>query len=212
MLRDEAVALIAFRLGDRHDLNDQIIRELIAQQTKLELGPTMPWFLLTEMATAQAYEGQEMVGLPPDFLREAEEESALWWYDSTVENDAGWTEIFKGGYDYIKLKYPGIGTPTHYAVTGNCIRLRPVPDRDMVLKMLYYAKDVELSSNVANRWLQYAPLLLIGEAGAAIAASVSNQTAMAIFAGEAKQARDALVIQNTAREEANRNRSMGEAP
>src|SRR5688572_12731232 len=107
MTRDEAVALIAFRLGDRTDLNDRIIAEMRLAQTELELGPTLPWFLLTEMATATLYEGDDTMALPADFLREVDEdESALWFYKVDADSDYQWVEVPKKGFHPIRTELP----------------------------------------------------------------------------------------------------------
>jgi hypothetical protein len=209
MTRDEAVARIAFLLGNRSDLNDAIVRELKAAQTQLENGPLLPWFLLSEEATASIALGQERIAIPSDFLREPEEEGALWLFR---EGTAEPFELAKAQYDKARYVYTGSEQPKVYAAIGGYFYLFPVPDRAYTLKLIYFAADTSLSTNIENKWLKYAPDLLCGQAGGVLATVLEKASASALFAAMAAGARDAISRANTARLEANRVRRMGERP
>jgi hypothetical protein len=209
MTRDEAVARIAFLLGNRSDLDEAIRRELQVAQVQLELGPMLPWFLLSEEATAVLPLGQERIAIPDDFLREPEEEGALWLFVAGSEVPV---ELAKSQYDRARSVYSGSGRPQVYAGVAGYFYLFPLADLEYTLKLIYYAADTPLATNVENKWLKYAPDLLCGQAGGVLAAALGNAGAAALFAAMAAGARENLSRQNTARQEANRLRVMGAKP
>lgn len=215
MTRDEAVAEVAFRLGRRTELNDDILRNMVLQQQILEGSATLPWFLLTSMESLATVSGTEEVAVPDDFLREPEEESALWIYDASADDDEQWVEIPKAQYDEIKIAFSGSGQPERYALVGSYFRLRPIPDDVYALRMIYYAKGTVLSSqedDLTNVWLTNAPELLIAKTTAKLAGVLGNANALVDAKDSETKELARIHVENTARQEANRSRTMGEAP
>lgn len=211
MLRDAVLALMRPRLGSRDDLDAAIIAEMqYVQEFSLEqTGAFTPWFLESELSQTLVAAGEERVPLPSDFLGEVEDQH-LWMYVAS-ETAAPFTELHKSSYDRLIVKYPILGRPSEYALTGNYFLLRPVPSVDYVLKMRYYAKDAPLTSNIENQWLKYAGDLVIAETSAIIAGNYIQNPAMAErFKGDAAQARTRLYTKHEARKHVNRTYGMGE--
>lgn len=179
MQRDEAVTIVARRLGNRTDLNSAIIAEMqLAQSTFEHHWPsdTYPWFLLTESASTSTNTDDERVQLPSDFIQEVEE-AALW----IQQDDGSYLEMCKYDLDTLRRAEPASGRPRKYAVLGQYIHFWPVPDSTYAIKMIYVAEDTVLDSNVENKWLKYAPELLIAATGLRMAAYVQNKIVMDLF-------------------------------
>ena len=171
MLRDTAVSLIAARLGNRTDLNDSIIAEMQLVQETLEHGDFLPFFLISEQATTSTTIDEERLVLPGDFLREFEE-GAFWYYTNSDENT--YTPLIRREMEEIKGAGLESGAPQYYAMTGAYLRVAPVPDAVYVVKMIYYATDTLLDTNVENNWLKWAAEWIIAETGARVATYIQN--------------------------------------
>jgi len=210
MLRDEAVDIIADRLGNRTDLDTRIIAEMQLSQTMLEQtwGATdMPWFLLKELgeqASTSTVAGQERLEVPSDFLREPEG-GALWVQDT----DGTWSGLCKHDIDFLRKHESATGLPRGYALVGKYFRFYPTPDAAYSVRMLYYASDTVLSSNVTNSWLTYAPELLIASTGARIAYYIQDQQVAQLFLAQREIAFRAVISASIARDSANRQEFMG---
>lgn len=210
MLRDDCVNLIALRIGNREDLAAAIVAEMqLAQALRMEeAGAFVPWFLETEMTTTVTTPGDERILLPSDFLIESEEQS-LWRYDAAADQPL--FEMKKDSYDVLVQKYPVPGIPVAYALSANYFLLKPTPDTEYTIKMRYYAKDTVLTSNIENKWLKYAPDLMIAVVGGVMATQyLQNQALAAIFQTEEAMARQRLWTKHEARQHVGRTYSMGE--
>lgn len=210
MIRDTLISILASRLN-RSDMSDRIIAELqLIQSTVLEgTGAFSPWFLESEMANVDIVANEERIALPADFLAEVEDQ-ALWLYQP--ENIyCPLQELHKTDYDRIVLKYQTSGTPKEYALAGDYILLRPVPDASYNIRMRYYAREPDLSTNIENKWLKYASDLVIAEVGAVIAGlHIRNPQLAQEFKDAAMVARDRLYKKHEARKHTNRTYGMGE--
>ena len=213
MIRDTAVDLLMKRLGNRKDaaLRDTIISEMVyVQEDMLEQDPTLPWFLVSELADATTTVDDDRVVLPGDFLQEFEDGALYVLDDSGTE-----LELFREDWDYLKQKVTGSGRPRYYDLVGDYIMLRKVPDEQYTLKMRYYKKAASLagtygdSANIENKWLEYASALLIAETGVVVAAQHLQSDKMAqLFMKQADLARNQLLRKNTAMAESNKSRLM----
>lgn len=213
MLRDAAVSLIASRMGQRTDLNDAIILEMgLVITTKLEENAVItPWFLLTESATSALTIDEERLAVPDDFIVE-DEENPIFVLDTESNK---YLPLKKIGYDEMVWKYKDSENtiPSVYAITGLYFTLRPLPNAAYAVKLRYYGKDPVLVSdgNVENRWLKYAPDLVIAATCAAVARGQIHDVPLAeSFNGEIAGAWTRLKILNEARQHANRRYEMGE--
>ncbi len=203
MIRADAVSRIQIKLGFRSDQEANIIIALQDGQAKLELRPLLPWFLRTEMSSISTASGEERVILPTDFIRE-DEESALWYFDSTATDDADkWNELIKDDQSVLRHVHPGEGVPLNYSIHGTYFRIFPTPDAVYLLKLAYYAKDTVLDTNVENLWLEHASDLMIGLAGKDMATALRDPDAIAIFKDMIAEGQEQLTIDTEARRHEN---------
>lgn len=233
MTRDEAVKIILMRCGMRQ--NDKTLQEAavaemtLVQQTRLERSAFKPWFLLSETSSAVTFPSEERITLPKDFLQEFEE-GALYIrdYDDDKEDQPGYVPppfraLPKDDYDYLLERFPaGYGrtssySPQAYSITNNYINLHPAPQGTYMLRMKYYKKAEVFSApygegdELSNEWLTICPDWIIGETGAVLAGSyIKDDATAAKFAQQAAEARQAVYVEHVARDEANRQRSMGD--
>lgn len=209
MIRNDAVAIVKQVLGFRSNLDTTIVTNMQNQQTKLELMPTKPWFLLSELSYRPTEVGEQRLPLPVDFLTEYEE-GCLFYLDG--ENEDKPTQLVKDTFDVLTADYKDEepGPPEAYALTGNYFRLFPVPDAVYTLKMLYYKKAALLiTGDTENEWLKYVPELLIGKTGSILAASLRDFEAVKVFNGMISENMQLLENQNEARKHDNYDMQMG---
>lgn len=208
MLRNDAVELIkqglGFRTGTAIDAN--IIRTMKHVQWKLEHGALLPWFLVSEILTISTVIGEPRVLVPNGFLREIDE-GALWRFEATAAGT--WTELIKKNFDFLQRKQQGTGAPAFYSLLGRYFRLFPAPAAVYPLKVVCYLQDTLLDTNIQNKWLEHAEDLMIANTGMMLSGDLVNRVAMARFQGEAAAAAARYVVENEAREHANRQYVVG---
>lgn len=207
MTRDEVVQILGWRLGNRTDMQERILREMdFVQTTVLEENEWLPWFLESEWANALTTVGEARVPLPVDMLVEIEE-SHLY-----ISKDGGEQKrLVKKDHDTAKSLRPGSGQPEFYAIAAGYFHFFPTPDYAYELGMRYMARDVLMSAaNVETKWLKHASDLVIGEVGAAIAGKhMQNPTLAATFQVDAQKAWNRLLTKHTALSELNMTRALG---
>lgn len=208
MTRDEAVAIIQQQLGFRTTLTTEIITYLKLAQVELEKLPAKPWFLRSEYAHIYTEPDEPRIPLPNDFLQEVEED-ALWLVEDETDLTDGLTALYKDDIQQLQEALPGTGTPKAYALDGLYFRLYPCPDDAYYMRMVYYKKGAELSSNIENVWLKYAPKLLMGAAGHMIATALRDVAAQKTFQEWKIADGIATVNQDEAREHAARSYQIG---
>lgn len=215
MLRDSAVSLIAARCGNRTDLDVRIVAELQYAQEVLEQREFLPWFLLTESSSPAFTVEVPSTALTgyTGFIREAENDEMGEAF--VIDPDtAVWTKLKKAPLSELLYANNSVdaetGLPTRYALTKTDLYISPKPDKAYTVRFRYYATDTVLSSNIENQWLKYAPDLLIGMAGAAVALYTGNVDAAGYFQAQEAKAFDRMVKQTTARREAGLTHNMGE--
>jgi hypothetical protein len=191
MTRDEAVAQIKQVLGFRSDLTTQAEDGLKFQQNELEHEAQLPRFLLEETLSLTCTADTERMTPPTGFLREWDEDGL---YVQEPDSDpVKWIKLEKDEPSYLRSVYgeTEASIPEAYAFDGTSFMLFPTPDAAYTFRMIYYKADTVLSSNVTNKWLTNLPYLLIGRAGAVLAASARDQAALGIFGS--------MVAENTAK-------------
>ena len=222
MTRDDAVAHVKRRLGFFTKRDNEIVIELQTMQRNLENGILipqqtggifLPWFLVSEMSTHTITSGEERIVIPEDMVNELEEGS-LWLFEATAEPEDQWKPLSKDDLDYLKAQLPGEGEPKAYATSGFYFRLKPTPDAasatSKVLKMMYRERDAVLTTpGSENKWLLHAPLLLVGEAGLAIASSLRDTAAVTVFNSLRQEEAKRLFLATEMRLHVNRRYVMG---
>jgi hypothetical protein len=215
MTRDEGVARIKEQLGFRTTLDSSIVNQLILAQVLLEANHPLPWFLVSEDSYTVTDIGDERVSIPLDFLAETDE-AVFKYVPDVVSGDNPEVDLVKDDYDTLRINYRDdstgltkVGPPEAYALLGNYFRIFPTPDALYTLKTIYYAKDTTLDTNVENKWLKYAPMLILGRAGKFIAGPLRDTAAMQIFGEWEQIGQTSLIRRDTDRDLANRSLQMG---
>ena len=176
MIRDEAVAELQIIMGFRSDLSSSIVTALqIAQKHFEQSWPdpsNLPWFLITERATASTTANEERLAKPADWLGDIEEDG-LW----LTNPDGKEILLEKADLDDLRELY-GNSTaafPKAYAFDGLYYRLFPKPNAIYLSKMQYFSEAPTLSLGTSeNSWLKYASDILIGRAGIILCAGAKD--------------------------------------
>lgn len=206
MLRDDAVADIQERLGFRTDLQESIIRRMQMTQRLLEQGRTLPWFLIEEDQTLAVTAEDPSVELPAGFIREVDYKKGSLYYVPTSGVNPAPTFLRKMALDEARTQYRDLtgDRPAVYSLRSTSIYLFPIPTTGFDLKLDYYKRDDELTTNIENKWLANAPDVLIGHAGASMADTIKNSSAKIEFEQLGKVALQSMLNENILRETANR--------
>jgi hypothetical protein len=119
-------------------------------------------------------------------------------------------ELKKGFHDRLVSAHTAFGAPKRYALVGDYFLLRPVPDTVYEIRTRFFLQDTILSGpEVENKWLKYAPYMLIGDAGAIMATALRDKEAVAVFQAMFADARRRLSVDGVEREMANLHESVG---
>ena len=187
MTRDEAIAQIQQGLGFRSDRQNEIVNALQQAQRLLELGRTLPNFLIARRQTLTIDAGTGALTLPTGFLRlfeEPEMEGAIFLLDEN-DNEYYALERVNRGTTLRRFTDSDPGKPIAYSLEGKSGAVLYVyPERDVEYSASwgYYQSGGELSTNSStNLWLVNNPEALIGRAGMLIAEDLRNGTAYAKF-------------------------------
>ena len=114
-----------------------------------------------------------------------------------------------GGVLYDTGTEIGPGVPRDYYLGDTFVQLYPPPDGVYYLSWRYWAADAAQAPGQENKWLKYAPWVLIGDAAAKICADLGNDAGKATGLALSNSASDNLFRATINRNEAGRRRSLG---
>lgn len=222
---ETAIGLLILRLGNRKnaDIAERINLEMsLSQETLCEELHLYPWFLRYTNTVVPFIAGESKILLPDNFIAFDDDWGGLFVLDPTLTSPVKYRKLRRITSDdyWNKYAYDEVGIPTHYMIDvstgtgvgmGTEITLTPTPDIDYACKIQYIGKDIATpASNTENRWLKYAPDLLIAHAGYQLASKHFMDDTRAIsFSKDIVVATERLVITDTARKETE-TRTMGE--
>lgn len=191
MLRSEAVSIIKRGLGFRTTQDAAIVAALKEAQRDLELGQTLPNWLL-EFDEPIVIPAHAWVTLPSMFLRVHED------YPLKYINANGAT-VFIPRKNYIEAyqAYVASGegdvvtsTSTYPAVyvqsDKTTFQLYPDYTASFTAFLTYYRAADVLDTDIENRWLRFAPNYLVGMAGMKVAGDLRDKGALERFSMMAK--------------------------
>lgn len=212
----QAMDLVMARLGGRSNtaLRASLLVEMNQLQAQtLEQGEVLPWFLITTNSSLVLTVGNRALSLPTGFLRELEEDTLIEIQDSTGE----WNSMEKKEYEYNRVQYADSDTselPRFYSLVGTEILTFPKPTVASPVRLRYFGAQpvvADTSATPTNQWLLQASDLLIAETVLIGASQYVYEDADKVLARQAfvTKARTRLHNANTARMEANMNRTMG---
>lgn len=191
MTRDEAVIEVRRILGFRGtDQNDNIVLAMRQAQRLLEMGRSLPWFLIEEDTTLTGTADVAYVALPTGFLREVDDEP--WYFSMSGEDDV--VKMKKMPWDWVQDagRNPEDGEVEeglayYYALRKTRIYVRPVPTAAWTMVGSYYKAADTLDTASSNAWLTYAPELIYGSAALSMAQDLRDEKAE-------KKAREVVAI------------------
>lgn len=206
MLRSAAVALMKQGLGFRKSLDDACVASLKEAQAELELGGTLPWFLIEKDYSLPILTGVTEVDLPEGWLRVVEDEAPYF-----TDTDLGISYIKFRPYDELKTYYQSVDAdrPKGLALRNNSLAVFPVPDADYTLTLSYYKAAETLDADIENVWLAQVPYLLVARAGMLLAADLEYSAATAKFTAKYDMWRLRYLSEIATREDQNNPRAMG---
>lgn len=202
MLRSEAILNIKRGLGFRTTQDTAIIAALQEAQRDLELGKTLPNFLIEFDAPIAVTSGVNSVTLPTGFIRLTDE------YDMFYVNSSGANVTLpRKNFTEAQQAFVGSGEPDASAVipaAGSYPEvfsvinkteaiLTPTPMVTFTAYLSYYKAAAVLSSDVENAWLLHAPNYLVGMAGMIVAGNLRDKDALAEFSRRAKMGGNSLL-------------------
>lgn len=205
MTRDEVVTLLGQRFGNRTDLGSRIVTEMqLAQSTKLERHHWLPWFLEGNVSPLTVVVGTAEIALPAGFLGEIEDE-VLWIREPGATT---YGTLDRLGKDQIALQSDNVRPQAYTIDEANLVLMPGPPDIAYELKWRAYLADTVLTANVENKWLKYAPDLMIAVVGQALCHHTQRFDALSVYQQDEQKAWDTLLRLHVSREEANRERLM----
>lgn len=209
MLRDLAVTRIQDGLGFATRQTDKIILRLQEAQRELELGKTLPRFLLQEDATFTFVEGTQTSPLPTGFLRIDDQLSPFYLTSSTaVPTSIRVVRYQQDAYEaYKDLSISD--SPKIMVIRKGVVDFVNYADRDYTIFWNYYKAAESLATNIENAWLANGPEWLIGEAGYRMAKDLRDKDAITIFDDMRKMGRAAVFGEVVASEESSGPLIMG---
>lgn len=216
MTRDEVVAMVAARLGQRADLNASILLEMnFVQSVSLERnGRILPWFLQSVNTSLVTVAATQTVAVPTSFLGD-DDEGGLFIHNT---EDAEWQRLRKVDIADVLSSAEASAIPERYALRGASFYLDPIPDAVYELRWMGFVADTLPGSltagNETNSWLTYAPDLVVAELTRVMAEGYTRDydlvQAMIAPGGPLVKAWDRLNVETEARKHTDRAYNMGD--
>ena len=212
MLKSRCLDIVLNRTGQRVD--DQELRQQLdfefefIQRSVLEAADFQPWFLYKE-ANLEGVANQENLTLPANFLMEYDEDALK--IDFGMGASPRYKRLRKENYERISSELTFAGEPNFYDMMGSLVKLAPIPDKAYVFKLRYFGRDVVPEAGQTNLWLTNAGQWVVGELGKVAAHIARDLAAGLLFTEVAKAGKVAVYTETVARQEAARDRMMGDA-
>lgn len=181
MVRDEAIVRIQDGLGFAHRQGEKLILRLQEAQRELEMGKTLPQFLLQQDQVLDVPYGELAATLPTGFLRI--DDSYTPFFIAPGATSRTFVTIKRSITEIVQAynTTTGFSPPTIMAIRKSTVQFATYADAHYQIFWNYYKAAQVLVSNFENEWLANAPEWLIGEAGYRMAMDVRDKDAMANF-------------------------------
>lgn len=193
MLRSEAITEIKVGLGFRQTHDATIVRALKESQRILELGHTLPSFLITYDESIAVTANNPIITLPERFIR-LHDDYDLYYTNSDSARvfipRRNYTEAYQAyvasGEEDDSVDSPSSSYPQVVVLKGKTeMILIPTPTISFTASLTFYQGAALLDTDIENAWLANAPDVLIGMAGMRVAAILRDKGAYAQFAQRA---------------------------
>lgn len=200
MLRDVAVTRIQDGLGFATRQSDKIVLRLQEAQRELEMGKTLPPFLLQEAQTLTLLIGTNSVALPAGFLRIDDQFRP--YFIGTGATSPTFLSVKRAYTDALDAVFDDTAAGPKVLVIGrSTISFINNADATYTIFWQYYKAADSLATNIENAWLANAPEWLIGEAGWRMAMDLRDKDAVTVFDNLRKTGRAAVFGEIVADEE-----------
>jgi len=201
MTRDETIAVLKSRLNRTDsDIDTILVGEMqIVQNTVLEGGSFLPWFLRTT-GTVTLSSGASSITPPSGFLRVAEGRPVR-YLDPTASTTDAYRKVNNKAEQFVLdgFEEEGTGAPQYWFTQGTVLGVRPFADQDYTIQLRYYGRDTLLTTDVTNNWLTYAQDWFMGEVGFLVSSTyMENEKQAALFMGLAERGKDRVWRQHEA--------------
>jgi|SRR5882757_7111071 len=202
MLRSEAITIIKRGLGFRNTQDTSIIAALKEAQRDLELGRTLPSWLVEFDTPIAVTANDNVIALPTGFIR-FHDEYDLYYINSDNAN----VFIPRRNYTEAYQAFVASGEPNDAAVIDQTSSfpsvvvqlnkaeaiLIPTPTTSFTAYLTYYKAAAVLDSETENAWLLHAPNVLVGMAGMIVAGNVRDKDALSEFTRRASMGQKSLM-------------------
>lgn len=195
MTRSEAILSIKRGLGFRQTQDTAILAALKEAQRNLELGKTLPSWLVEFDTPISITSGSNIVTLPTGFIR-LHDEYDLYYINSSGANVFISRKNYKEAYQaFVASGGPDDGVANNQTspyprafVILNKVEgiLIPTPTVSFTAYLTYYKAAAVLDTDIENAWLLHAPDYLIGLAGMTVAGNLRDKDALSEFTRRAK--------------------------
>lgn len=199
MIRDLAVTRIQEGLGFAFRSADRIVLRMQEAQRELEMGKTLPKFLL-RLEVLAVTAGTNSVALPTGFLRL---DNSIQPYYFDADGEINYIKVVRDLHD-AQTYYLGTGetsAPLVMTILNGVVYFINTFDANYSIIWSYYKAADPLTTNIENSWLANAPECIIGEAGWRMAMDLRDAAAVGLFDTMRKTARLALFSETVADEE-----------
>jgi hypothetical protein len=217
MLRSEAITEIKVGLGFRQTQDTTIIRALKEAQRILELGHTLPDWLIEYDSPITVTADDPEVTLPTRFIR-FHDDYQLYYTNSDSARvfipRRNYTEAYQAyvasGEEDDSVDSPSSSYPQVVVQQGQTAGLLiPTPTVSFTAYLTYYKGAEVLDTDIENGWLANTPDVLIGIAGMRVAMILRDKGAMEQFNQRANLGGKAALGQIIEQELAGRGLVMG---
>lgn len=193
MLRSEAITEIKVGLGFRQTQDATIVRALKESQRILELGHTLPSWLVTYDESITVTADDPIITLPERFIR-LHDDYDLYYTNSDSARvfipRRNYTEAYQAyvasGEEDDSVDSPSSSYPQVMVLKGKTEAiLIPTPTVSFTAALTFYQGAELLDTDIENAWLANAPDVIIGMAGMRVAAILRDKGAYEQFAQRA---------------------------
>ena len=232
----QAIAYVQQGTSWRTDHSNEIALQFsLSQREELEMGLSLPWWLIKRDVPLAGTALTPLVPYPSDFIRAIDDGGLYWLYPDPMtgqppgrqylrKRPLDWmttflaqnsTQVVQSPFDAVSNTILPIGDSFYYALLEDGIYLLPIPAIDFTLYLNYYAHDTDFSLVPAasqNLWLTNASSLLCNLVGMHLAEDFQDDAAFQKFQRRYQSHQMRLLNEIIQRETSDAELKMGNQP
>jgi hypothetical protein len=204
MTIQDMLEMIAFRLGNRKGMENQILREVQLAQSRLEKDPKVDWWFLQKQSNFTIGPSVPFPQLPADYERLVDQTVLL----LSVVGQSNYKKLARAYQEDALVDMGSHSDPTYYSLIGKVVAVFPPATVDYTIGLTYIAREPLLSTAVdapisENQWTKEAFALLMCKAGIALAQALQNKDALGNFVADYNAAYSEAFTESFARSDIN---------